>query len=504
MVHSLHIRLEPGRAEPLFQQIADAIVERIQTGALGAGTRLPPTRDLAASLKTHRNTVVHAYDVLSDSGFVTSHVGRGTFVNDTQARSAPRAPSTTLAPQGLPWASLLSRAANADSLRQSDRLARSATRLDAIDLSRFQPGVDLRPDAALRRCIEHILRKLGGKALGYAPREGVRELREAVAKDLVRYGIPAAFEEVLITAGSQPALDLLARAFVDPGDTFLVEEPTYSGILNLLSAAGARPVGVPSDSHGPDLNLLEQLGRSPLKGFYLMPNGSNPTGRTISLARREAIVAWSRRAGVPLIEDDYCADMYLDESPPPALRSLDGQVIYTSTFSKKLAPALRIGFMVAPVALHHHLVPLKHVMDLGSSALLQFALAEFIDRGYLAAHTTKVRAIYRERRDALCTALTKHLPSSVRWERPSSGVLLWLKLPTGLEAERVFELAQRRGVLVTPGMSFSVNGQSTSGLRLAFCTESSERIVEGVRRLGQAIEQASKETKATGPGLDLA
>ena len=505
MVQTLQVTLEPGRTEPIFQQIADAIASRIRTGALPAHARLPPTRDLAASLGTHRGTVVRAYDVLTEAGFVISHVGRGTFVADTllPPSSTPTSRAEPTPTVGLAWASLLSRTASAEPLRRGDRLARQSPRPDAIDLSRFQPALDLRPDDALRRCLDHVLRTQGPKALGYAPREGVRELRVAIAQDLVRRGIPATESQVVVTSGSQQALDWLARAFVDPGDAFLVEEPTYSGVLNLLSAAGARPVGVPGDREGPDPEALARLGRPGTKGFYLMPNGSNPTGRTMSLERRRAVVAWSRRAGIPIIEDDYGADMYLDQPPPPALRALDGQVLHVGTFSKKLAPALRIGFLVAPEALHDHLVPLKHAMDLGSSALLQAALAEFMDRGYLAAHTAKIRAAYRERRDALVEALEAHLPRAVTWEQPTAGVLLWLRLPEGLDSESVFDLAHRHGVLVSPGTVNSVNGQGAGGLRLAFCTETPDRLREGARRLGRAIEEALSLAKTRGPRLEL-
>jgi len=501
------ISIEKATDVPIFQQIADGLSTSIRNGVLPGGARLPPTRDLADALGTHRNTVVRAYEALSSAGFVVSHVGRGTFVTELKDRAAAMGDGRPVAfdwrVAGLPWASLMSRTAASESLQRGDRMARRAWPADAINMSRFEPGADLRPVETFRRCLDHVMRKSGSKAMGYAPREGVEELRVGIAKELVRRGIPASADDVLVTAGSQQAIDLLARALVDRGDAFFVEEPTYSGILNLLSAAGARPVGVPCDDEGPDPDALARLSRPGVKGFYLMPNGSNPTGRTLSLARRAALVSWSRSASVPLIEDDYGADMYLDAPPPPSLRSLDGEVVYVSTFSKKLAPALRCGFMVAPRGLHDHLVPLKHAMDLGSSALLQYALAEFMERGYLAAHLARTRAVYRERRDALVEALNQHLPREVMFERPSSGVLLWLRLPSGTSAEQVFEAAHRYGVLVSPGSVNSVSGQGAAGVRLAFCTETPERLREGAKRLSRAIEAVLGERRSRGPSLDL-
>ena len=492
MLRSLGITLDPTDGTTLYRQIFDQVVERIHAGSLPAGFRLPATRALSAELGTTRNTVVRAYEELSSAGFTRAGVGRGTFVADEiPARAGAVAmPAGEAAP--LRWASLVSVASNAEPLRRGDRLSRSVRGGDPINLTRMQPPAELLPDELLRRCIDHVLKTLGPKALGYAPREGVLPLRRLIADELGRAGVPARTESVIITTGSQQALDLCARVLIDPGDPFLVDESTYTGAINLLSAAGARLIAVPSDEEGPDPAALKRLAGSGAKGFYLMPSCGNPTGRSVSAARREAIVAWSREAGVPLIEDDYGADLYLDGTPPPpALRSLDADVIYVGTYSKKLIPALRVGFMVCPDGLSRHLLPLKHTMDLGTSALLQHALAEFIDRGYLRAHLRRIQPIYRERRDALAAGLAEHLPPTVRWQRPKYGLVQWLELPVELDPEEVFEVAQRHGVLVSPGTLNSVGGSAPArgGLRLVFCGEPPERLRMGAERLGAAIRE---------------
>jgi DNA-binding transcriptional MocR family regulator len=219
-----------------------------------------------------------------------------------------------------------------------------------------------------------------------------------------------------------------------------------------------------------------------------MPNCANPTARCMSAQRRARLVDWSREAGVPLIEDDYGADLDLDGAPlPPALRALDRQVIHVGTFSKKLLPALRVGFVVCPDELQPHLLPLKHAMDLGTSVLLQHALAEFIDRGYLRAHLARIRPIYRERRDALLRGLAEHLPPEIRWRRPASGLLVWLRLPPTVHPEAAFEAARAQGVMTIPGVLNSATGQGEGGLRLTFCTEPPDRLEEAARRLGIAL-----------------
>lgn len=486
---STGLRLDERSDVPLFKQIFDGIAARVRSGAFPAGFRLPPTRTLADELGTHRNTVVRAYEELEDAGFLTSTVGRGTFV---AAGAAAPAPVANPQSGGLPWTNLLSRAAEAEPLGRFDRLARRTVNgpsPTAINLARMQPSPDLIPTELFRRCVEHTLRSEGAKILGYAPREGIGRLRALIAQDLVRQGIPAAESSILITSGSQQGLDLIVRALVNPGDPFLVDASTYAGTLNLLAAAGARLIGVPSDDDGPDLAALDRLARSGAKGLYLMPSSHNPTGARIGRDRREALVDWSRRAGVPLIEDDYAADLRLDDdAPPPALRTLDGDVIYVGTFSKKLIPALRIGFLLAPPAIHPRLLALKHAMDLGTSPVLQHALAEFLERGYLRPHLARIIPEYRRRRDALERGLAQHLPRQLRWRTPRQGVSLWLPVPAPLSAEALHDEAQRRGVVVSPGSLNAVDpdGKSAGGIRLTFCCEPVDRLAEGARRLGQA------------------
>jgi GntR family transcriptional regulator/MocR family aminotransferase len=484
MVHSLGLSLDPRSPEPLYRQIFDQIVERIRSGTFPPGYRLPPTRALAEELDAHRNTIVRAYADLESAGFVSSTVGRGTFVAPQPSGGALQQPDSA----GIPWASLVSRAAESEPLGRLDRLRHSAPH-DAINLYKMQPAPELMPEELLRRCIEHTMRSLGPKVLGYVAREGLPRLRNLIAEDLQRQGVPARAENILITTGSQQALDLIARALINPGDPFLVDESTYSGAIGILSSAGARLVGVPGDDHGPDMAALDRLARPGTKGFYLMPGCNNPTGVCVSAERREALVAWSRRAGVPLIEDDYAADLYLDDRPaPPAMRALDGDVIYTGTFSKKLIPALRIGFVLCPTALLPRLLPLKHSMDLGTSLLLQHALAEFMERGYLRAHLNVVVPEYRRRRDALEAALAKYLPPSMRWRSPQAGLVLWLPVPEWMSSDALFEEAQRQGVLVSPSSLNAVDGRPRQGIRLTFAVEGPERLAEGARRLAKAIQ----------------
>lgn len=489
------IELDPDSSVPIYQQLFDAVVALVDSGALADGHRLPPTRVLARQLGAHRNTVVRAYRQLEEAGFVSCTVGRGTFVRRGTDAQPARPPASTA---GIAWGTWMSRQSGAEPLRRAERFARESTVPGAINLVKMQPAPELLPDALFKRCLDHVLSTQGAKALGYAPRSGARRLREQIAVDLSRQGVSTTFEDVLVTSGSQQALDLLARTLLDPGDALLVNCATYTGALSAFAAAGARFLPVPNDAEGPELGALERLGRAGAKAFYLMPSCQNPTGLCVSRARRKALVEWSRRTGVPLIEDDYVSDLHLDAPPPPPLRGLDGDVIYVGTYSKKLIPALRVGYVVAPHILRERLESLKQANDMGG-LLVQLALAELLERGYLKAHLTRMLSEYRARRDALEESLRAHLPEGSTWRRPVQGLNLWLPLPERLASYSVFEAARDEGVLVMPGSMNRAGEPTENGVRLTFCAEPPERLREGGERLGRALRRvlsANQETTA--------
>jgi DNA-binding transcriptional MocR family regulator len=501
---SLGLNVRPGDSGPIYQQIFDQIADRIQSGAFPDGYRLPPTRTLAAQLGTHRNTVVRAYAELEAAGFLSSTVGRGTFVRAPRAGRVKSAPNGRSASRGLPWASMVAKAARAEPFRHFTRMHRETVG-EVINLTRMQPPHELLPVELFRRCIDHVLRTAGARALGYAPKNGYRQLREAIARDLARLGVPAPAEDVLVTTGSQQGLDVLARALLDAGDVVLTHASTYAGALRVFAAAGARILGVPSDDDGPDLDALRRIAaRERPKLIYLMPNHCNPTGACISGARRVAILEWARDAQVVVVEDDYAADLELEPAPlPPPLRALDAEVVHVGTFSKRLIPALRIGYIVAPPALQPHLLALKDTTDLGSSGINQLALAELLDRGYLGAHLNRIQPAYRARRDALIEGLRAHLPSHVRWSRPTRGVSIWLELEGSIDPERVLDEGLARKVLVGPGHVYAADEGTRPGVKLNFCFEPEDRLIEGARRVAQAIEAARMRRPSAPAALDV-
>ncbi len=519
---SLSIALDATSETPLYRQIADQIIARIQARLLPVGTRLPPSRALAATLDTHRNTVVRAFEILVEEGWISGHVGRGSFVATRAPAPAPlparmgvaepRATysrgsfATADAGGGQPWQALMSRAVNTEPLRRARRLGTQAPS-DAINLARMQPSSDLIPHEAFRRCVDHVLRTQGAEALGYAPSQGVERLRVLIAEDLERSNVFATPDDILVTTGSQQALDVVARTLVNPGDVFLTEGPTYAGALSILCASGADVIGIPSDEDGPDFAALGRAATRRPKGFYVMPNCRNPTGASMTAARRAELVRWSNEAQVPLVEDDYDSDLVFEEGAfLPPLRSMSSEVLHLRTYSKKLIPALRVGFVVCPPALRGPMTSLKHAMDLGTSALLQHALAEFLARGLMRAHIAEVCAAYRARRDALVEALARALPKAITFRVPDRGVIVWLEIPPGLDPEHVDQEARHEGVLVSPGSADTGGATGPNGLRLTYCAEPPERLAEGAKRLGRALHRALQHAgRSDGPAsVDLA
>jgi GntR family transcriptional regulator/MocR family aminotransferase len=496
MARTSGIAIDQSSDTPLYQQIFDEIVRRVESGALPPEYQLPPTRDLAREVGAHRNTVVRAYGDLEAAGFVTSTVGRGTFVASLERGATAKAPRS----EGkMPWSLLLSASARSEIVSRRPPVPLTT---NVIDLYRMQPSDDLLPHEMFRRCVDYALRTRKAEAMRYSPPEGLLRLREAIVHDLARQGVPASPDDIIVTSGSQQGLDLVARALIEPGDSVALDRLVYSGASQAFTLAHAKLVPVPSDSSGIDHVALDRIDKSRLKLLYTMPNHSNPTAVRMTQARRRALVEWSQRNRIPLVEDDYAADLLLDPHAAIApLRALDGDVLYVGSFSKRLMPGLRIGYLVTPPGLRQTFASLKRALDLGASALMQFALAEFLERGYLRAHLGRTLPIYRRRRDVLERALENHLPKGCEVAHVVAGVTTWIDLPKGVDANRVAQRALVKGVNLAASGMFSSEPSVTQGLRLVFARESEARLVEGAKRVAEAIEDEMKRRSAHDTGV---
>jgi 2-aminoadipate transaminase len=375
------------------------------------------------------------------------------------------------------------------------------------------PAPDVFPVERFEEVCHKVLSQQAASALQYGETEGYRPLRELIADNIARYGIKAKVENVLITSGSQQALDLIGKLFINAGDRVLVEAPTYLGALQAFNVYGAEYVSVPIDEDGLRTDLLEEPLRSGPKFMYVLPNFQNPAGTTLSEGRRHELVMLSEKYGIPIVEDDPYGQLRYEGEHLPSLVVLDrknlrrdngysiGNVIYLSTFSKTLAPGLRLGWIVAPPEVISKLTQLKQGADLHTSTFTQFVAYEVARDGFLDEHVKLIRRIYRERRDVMLEALQEFFPPAVTWTHPQGGLFLWITLPEGLDMKAIFDAALEQNVAFVPGDSFYANeGARKDGregsrhMRLNFSNAAPEQIREGIRRLSAAVKSQTTAT----------
>jgi 2-aminoadipate transaminase len=364
------------------------------------------------------------------------------------------------------------------------------------------PAPDVFPVQRFEEACHKVLTEQAASALQYGATEGYEPLRELIANNMARYGIKAKVENVLITSGSQQALDLIGKLFINRGDRVLVEAPTYLGALQAFNVYGAEYESVPIDDNGLRTDLLEKPLRSGPKFMYVLPNFQNPAGTTLSEGRRHELVLLADRYGIPIIEDDPYGQLRYEGEHLPPLVVLDrenlrrddgysiGNVIYLSTFSKTLAPGLRLGWIVAPPEVISKLAQLKQGADLHTSTFTQFVAYEVARDGFLDKHVKLIRQIYRERRDVMLQALKEFFPPAVTWTHPHGGLFLWVTLPEGLDMKAIFNSALEQNVAFVPGDSFYANNpqEGSRHMRLNFSNAAPDEIREGIRRLAAAVK----------------
>lgn len=359
-----------------------------------------------------------------------------------------------------------------------------------ISLAGGLPAAEAFPVDAMREASARVLRDTPREALQYAASEGLPGLREWVAAHLAESGMPVDASQVLITSGSQQGLDLLGKVLIDAGSAVAVESPTYLGALQAFGVFEPEWVTVPCDDQGP---LPEGLVAARGARFlYALPNFQNPSGRLIGADRRRALVAAARALGLPIVEDNPYGDLWYDAPPPPPLAALWPEgVAYLGSFSKVLAPGLRLGYLVAPPELAPKLLQAKQAADLHTPGFNQRIVLEVLKTGLLVEHVPAIRARYRARRDAMAEALRAHLPEDCRWDLPQGGMFFWVQLPAGRNASALLPKAVARGMAFVPGSAFFAEGEGESCLRLSFVTATPEQIELGVRMLADTLKEPS-------------
>jgi GntR family transcriptional regulator/MocR family aminotransferase len=480
---------------PLHEQIYRALRDAILTGRAHTGERLPSTRSLAQEYGVSRNTVLAAYEQLSAEGYAESRSGSGTYVRD-----------------GLHGAPNQTRRASTGDTEPTARLSAAGRRLLAAvggrgaywnlplpllpyDFRYGDPAYAGLPVGTWARIIGRRVRGLSVRQLAYPPPAGLPELREALAAYLYRArGVVCTPEQIVIVHGSQQAVDLTVRLFTDPGDEVAVEEPHYFGFAWALKAAGARLRAIRVDADGLDVRALKR--ERGLRLVFVTPSHQFPMGVVLTLQRRLELLAWARRSGAHILEDDYDGEFRYDVKPTPCLQSLDrtGRVIYTGTASKLLFPGVRCGWIVAPLHLAGAFASAKALTDTGSAPLEQLALAEFIAAGHLERHVRRARNRYASLRDVLLGALESELGERVSVSGASAGLHVLVRLHD-LSEGQVRPLradCRKRGVGIYPTDHLYSKPPNRAEILLGYTCLRPADIREGVRRLRQALDALSR------------
>ncbi len=377
---------------------------------------------------------------------------------------------------------------------------------DVISFAGGMPAPEIFPVEEMLEACSRILKSDQAKtALQYGSTEGYLPLRQMIARHSSNIGIEVSADNILITSGSQQALDLLGKIFINRGDRILVETPTYLGALQAWNAYGAEYIAVSCDCDGMREDELNEALRTGPKFIYLLPNFQNPTGVTISLEKRKLIVEMADRYGVPIIEDDPYGQLRFEGEDLPAVNVIDsqmrglnkvfysGNVIYLSTFSKILAPGIRLAWVIAPPEVIAKLVQAKQGADLHTATFNQMLAYEVGHGGFIDKHVKRICEVYRERRNVMIESLEENMPEGVRWTHPEGGLFLWLTLPKGMDTQELFPIAVKEKVAFVPGAPFHPNGGGENSMRLNFSYATPEKINEGIGRLARAIKQSMLE-----------
>jgi 2-aminoadipate transaminase len=392
-----------------------------------------------------------------------------------------------------PWYDLYAERTSGLAASEVRALFAVASRPEVVSLAGGMPYVSALPKELIRASFEDVMSTQGDTALQYGSGQGVPALRERILDVMAEEGISASVDDIVTSTGSQQAIDMVAKLFLDPGDVVLAEAPSYVGAIGVFRSYQARTVHVAMDHEGLIPQALREaiveqraLGRT-IKFLYTVPNFHNPAGVTLSASRRAEILEIAQSNGILVIEDNPYGLLYFDDAPPPPLRSLDDEgVVYLGSFSKTLAPGFRVGWAVAPHAIREKLVLAAESAILSPSSFNQLVVNRYLETADWRAQIATFRGVYRERKEAMISALTEYLPG-LSWTDPAGGFYVWVTLPEELDSKQMLPRAVKELVAYTPGTAFYADGSGRNAMRLSFCHPTPENIRLGVRRLTNVI-----------------
>lgn len=467
------IQLDRTLKEALYVQLYNGLRQCIEAGHLSQGYLLPPVRRFAKYLGINAGTVVNAYKLLEQNGYIFSREGSGSYV---AALKDPVNDDADDKDHGNAFELI-------DLL--SPDLEERYINLSSVALDPALISVE-----AFKGVLNEVLERDKGYAFGYQESQGFYPLRESVAAYLSQGGVLAEASDVQIISGAQQGIDIVAKAFLDYGDYVVVENPTYPGAIAAFRSRGAKIVEVPMEEDGISMDVLEeQLRRFRPKLLYVMPNIQNPTGYSYTPAKRSRLMGLARYYNTIVLEDDYISDLAYQRERMAPLKALDrdDRVIYLKSFSKIFMPGLRLAFLTTPKRLAEQLLVVKHTTDISTSGLTQRSFDLYLRKGIWQKHIEEIRRLYFERFQCMTEAISRFIPPAVRCVRPQGGLAFWLTLPEGISARRVVEETRRREVLIVDGRPFFSRFSPDRSIRMSFAAATPAEIRRGVQVVGEVI-----------------
>lgn len=472
--------------EPLYRQLAEWLGRLVSEGTYKTGSRLPSIRQLSEQLSVSRTTVVGAYRLLEDWGFVAARARSGYFVQSPRDRQ-PRA-GATAPPEWDTTPKLVDVASTSED--PTVRMMVAGADHDVLQLGIALPHPEFYPTDRLSRLLSRVVRLKPQVAARYCPSPGLERLRVQVARRAVAAGVSISPEDIVITNGASEALALSVRAVLEPGMCIAVASPTYHVFLEQLRQFGVTPIEIESDPQlgmNPDA-LREAHDRRALDAIFAMPNIANPTGAVMPVWAKEDILAFANEQGIPIIEDHVNAELAYSGTLPTSLRALDSEsdILWCGSFSKSLAPGFRIGWSV-PGKHREKIAKLKATSTIASPTPQQMAIAEFLNEGGYDHHLKRLRKAFRETVETMQHLVDQYFPRETTIHQPQGGYLLWLELPSQVDSLRLAEQALKHKIGIGPGPIFSSNGKFRNFIRLNCAISWTARARQSVRRLGELV-----------------
>ena len=465
---------------PIYKQIVHYICSRISSGDWVVGSKLPSQRNLADLFRVNRSTIVTAMEELQSYGILKSDAGGGTTISSNT------------------WSLLMSTAPpDWGNYIKSGSFKANVPTIQMINKLEFEEGVtrlgtgEISPSLFPHPMLQSVFQKLPERilSLNYLGSLGLLELRQALSKRLAKQGIDAPPSCILITSGSLQALQLISVCMLKPGSTIFTEAPSYIKSLQLFQSAGMKLAGLPMDKEGInhwEISAMKEGKESAL--LYTIPSFHNPTGVVMSYERRRDLFRFCSNNRLPIIEDSAYSELWLEEEPPKALKTMDknGMILYLGTVSKTLAPGLRIGWLVGPQSVVERLGDVKMQVDYGSSSISQWAVAEFFTSGLYDQHLTSVRKQLKKRRDIALNALNKYFKGIGVWNIPTGSFYIWVTLKGSISTDQLFYEALKEKLLINPGSMYDFS--KNQGIRLSYAYAEESELESGIKKLAEVIK----------------